>query len=272
MKTKFQQFITVTTLAAAAGFSNPSAADLALPPIDAYVTTIVDKSVVAGSIRKDANGYIVVDVNPSDATDQGVLFDYSGTVYSVETAGGSGQLKALEKPIGTIQGTARFPMSFAQAAMGAKAAMMGLGPMPQMPPVIPWTCATCTMVVGGNTYRSVVDRPDLLPGASQMDAATLASAVGELKMQGRAFTGLTPVEVGRLVPGNSLSVRMAGCSALMGASGSNAGKVGTICLNGTFSFNLSQVVLDPATAMTSTITGTGTSNCITVLHTPMAGP
>jgi hypothetical protein len=94
-----------------------------------------------------------------------------------------------------------------------------------------------------------------------------------MKMQGRAFTGLGPVEVAQLIPGNSLSVRMAGCSALVSTDGPNKGKVGTLCLNGTFSFDLSGVLLgsgDPAdmTPFTSNISGLGTSNCTTVLHNP----
>jgi hypothetical protein len=270
MKTKIKQWMTVSVLAIGVSYGTIGLADGArLPPIDSYLTTMVEKSVVAGSIRKDVvTGMIVMD------NDMNVMFDYTGKVYSVRTNEHTGVITSLGDAIGTIQGTAKFPLAFAQAAIAAKAALMGLGPMPMMPAVIPWTCATCTLVVAGTTYRSVVDRPDLIPGASQMDAASLAGTVDAMKMQGRAFTGLTPVEVGSLIASNSLSVRMAGCSALVAASGPNAGKVGTLCLNGTFSFDLSGVLLptsptDMMTPMTSTITGTGTSNCTTVLHKPL---
>lgn len=86
-------------------------------------------------------------------------------------------------------------------------------------------------------------------------------------MKGRAFTGLGPVELGQL-SAESMTVRMAGCSAVVGVAGPNAGKVGTLCLNGSFTFDLAGINL--SNPMQSTITGTGTSNCITVLHTPMA--
>jgi hypothetical protein len=186
------------------------------------------------------------------------MFGYTGKIYSIDTKEKTGQLTKLEKPIGSIQGQAAFPMSFATLAMGMKAYLDGVGPLPSsVPPVIDWTCNSCTMVVGDTTYQSIVD----VPGS--FDAA----AVEAMRLEGRAFTGLGPVEVGQL-SAQSMSVRMAGCSAVIGVSGSNAGKVGTLCLNGTFTFDLSGI--DLSNPMASNIVGTGTSNCVTVLHKPLA--
>lgn len=246
------RFTLVTALALGLGFSAASFADKPLPPIDSFVTTIIDKSVVAGSIAKDpTTGMLAFDGAGK------LMFNYTGKIYSVETGEKTGELKGLEKAIGSIAGQAAFPMEFGMLAGGMKAYLDGVGPMPSVPAVIPWTCNSCTMVVNGSTYRSVVD----------MAAAFSDGASDAMKMEGRAFTGLGPVEVGQM-SAQSMSVRMAGCSAVVGVDGPNAGKLGTLCLNGTFTFDLSGI--DLSNMMMSDIVGTGTSNCVTVLHTPLS--
>jgi len=235
-------------LLALVAISPTSQAGANLPPVDNFLTTMFDKSVIAGSIDKDpATGMIAMDGNGN------MKFSYSGSIHAV-TTGSDATLNALGNVVGSIQGQASFPMSFACLAMGMKSYLDGVGPMPSVPYVIDWTCNTCTMVIGGTTYRSIVD------------VSNDAGAVAAMRLQGRAFTGLGPVEVGGL-SAQSMSVRMAGCSAVMGVSGPNSGKVGTLCLNGTFTFDLSGINL--ANPMASDIRGTGTSNCVTVLHTPM---
>ncbi|MDT8382787.1 MAG: hypothetical protein RRB22_00070 [Gammaproteobacteria bacterium] len=245
--------ITATVLVAGLGLSSLSIADEKEnnPAIDSMHTIIIDKSVVAGSIAKDENGNMAFDPTGK------LMFNYTGKVYSVKTDGKTAELKSLNKEVGTIEGQAAFPMDFGMLAIGVKAFMYGAGPMPAIPPVIEWTCNTCRMVVGKSVYQSIVDVSD------NFDSA----AVEAMKMKGRAFTGLGPVELGQL-SAESMTVRMAGCSAVVGVEGPNAGKVGTLCLNGSFTFDLAGINL--SNPMQSTITGTGTSNCITVLHTPMA--
>jgi len=249
--------LALSVLAGLAVTSVSSRADTPLPPVDQFLTTLIDKSVIAGSVTgMDEVGNL--------------KFEYTGTIYSVETNKKTGQLKELDDAIGSIAGTAAFPMGFAEVALGMKAFLDGNAPMPdmsQMPPVINWTCNTCTMVVAGTTYRSIVDMQGMFPDAS----------IQAMRMQGRAFTGLGPVEMSML-SAQSMSVRMAGCSAVVGVSGPNAGKVGTLCLNGTFTFDLSGIVytvdngnLVPDMQNTQ-IRGTGTSNCITVLHSPLTLP
>jgi hypothetical protein len=68
---------------------------------------------------------------------------------------------------------------------------------------------------------------------------------------------------------------MAGCSALVAISGSQAGKMGTLCMNSTATFDVSgaKATFDSSGNQTgyepgSTISATGSSNCITVLHKP----
>jgi len=255
MKTikKWSRCIGSTLLLATVVTTTISRADNNLPPVDRFLTTLIDKSVIAGSIEKDpATGMIAMDGNGN------LKFSYTGKIYSVETNGKTGRLKELDSVIGSIQGQASFPMSFAGMAMGMKAYMDGVGPLPAIPPVIAWTCNSCKMVVGDSTYVSVVD----LSGQNLFSDA----AINDMRMQGRAFTGLGPVEIGKL-SAQSMSVRMAGCSAVVGVAGSNAGMLGTLCLNGTFTFDLAGI--DLSNPMASNIVGTGTSNCITVLHTPI---
>ena len=90
------------------------------------------------------------------------------------------------------------------------------------------------------------------------------------RLEGRAFTGFGPVEIGQLLNGPngmSMSVRMGGCIAMKAVSGPHTGKIGTQCLNGTFTFDLSGI--DLGNPMASTLNGTGTSNCWMVLQKPM---
>jgi len=224
-----------------------------LPPVDSFVTTIVDKSVIAGEIQRDTSGMIALD-------DAGMLmFDYAGDVFSMDIDDDTGVLEDLDEKIGTITGQAAFPMEFAMLAIGMKAYMHGVGPMPEIPNKIDWTCNHCEMTVGENTYVSVVD-------AAQAGAPFNEQAVEDLRMKARAFMGLGPVEVGQISP-ESLTVRMAGCSAVVGVAGPNAGKLGTICVNSTVAFDLAGI--DLSNPFASHITATGTSNCVTVLHNPL---
>lgn len=250
------------------GFADDDDDDDKLPPIDNFQTIMIDKSVVAGQMRECGTTTFDSCFGPFEMDVAGnLLFDYTGDVYSVKTDDDTAELEELDEKVGTIAGTAAFPPSFGMMAIAMKAGMTGMGPMPgpgDFPQVIDWTCNTCTMVIDGSTFRSIVD------------AAPNPAMIEPMRMKGRAFTGLGPVEVGQLAP-YSLSVRMAGCSAIVGTDGSNAGKVGTLCLNGTFTFDMGGLDLvetgDPSMPIgplpSSVITGTGSSNCVTVLHTPM---
>ena len=84
------------------------------------------------------------------------------------------------------------------------------------------------MEIGGSTFAMIEDMP----------------------LTGRAFPGLGPVD-----PLGSL--RMAGCAGVQAnEEGRYANKVGSLCLNGTFTFDLN-------------FNGEGVSNCTIVLHDPL---
>lgn len=246
---------------------------------DSFVTTIINKSVIHGSLLKDSSGNLLYDSVGY------VRFAYSGDIYSVKTDKKTGELKALKEKIGTIQGEAAFPPDFVALSAGVNALMDAIMAgqtvtFPKMPPVVPWTCNKCYMVVGDSTYVSIVDALDPVSGnpdmINQFNEALIGGAAGareSMRLQGRAFTGITPASFDPAT--KTMSVRMAGCSAVVGISGSQAGKLGTLCLNSTATFNVSGAIpvfnssgeligYEP----NSQITADGTSNCTTVLHAP----
>ena len=217
-----------------------------LSGVDKLLTTIVSKSKIKGGLEKDANGVLVTDAIGN------FKFNYSGDIYYPATSPLTGQLTGTVGPVGKVSGQAGFPMEFANLAIQIYAWLQsGADPtlMPAIPSKINWVMNDITIQAYGNTYRPI-DNPDMA-------------------LDGRAFTGLGPVEIGVLLndsDGTSLSVRMGGCFAVQGVSGPNTGKVGTQCMNGTFTFDLAGI--DLTNPMASTLNGTGTSNCTTVLHKP----
>jgi hypothetical protein len=218
-----------------------------LTGIDEITTTFVTKSKIAGSLEKDANGNLAMDANGN------FKFNFSGDIYYPMTNVQNGELKSLYGPTGTVSGQAAFPPAFAGLAIQIYQWLQnGADPsqMPAIPAKIDWTLNDITIVEAGTTYR-----PIPTPG---------------MTLEGRAFTGLGPVEIGQLLNGSnglSMSVRMGGCFAVQAVSGPHAGMIGTYCLNSTFTFDLSGINL--SNPMTSTLNGTGTSNCWTVIHQPM---
>jgi len=249
--TKFFSKNTIAiALISSLGFAGTTYAGSPIQPltgIDTLVTTIVTKSKIAGSLEKNADGTLAMDANYN------FKFNFSGPVYFPVANPKNGQLMGTSGPIGTVSGQAAFPPDFAMLAFNVYGWLMsGADPtqMPAIPSKINWTLNDLTVVVDGTTYRPIAN--------------------AEMALDGRAFTGLGPVEIGQLLNGTnglSMSVRTGGCMAVQGVSGPNAGKIGTQCLNGTFTFDLSGI--DLANPMMSTLNGTATSNCFTVLHKPM---
>jgi len=229
-----------------------------LTGVDTLLTTIVTKSAISGALAKQ-DGYLQMDANGN------FMFDYAGDVTTVILDKHSGVVKGLSEPIGTVTGQAAFPQEFAGLAFGVYGWIMGgmVDPMPAIPAKIDWACNDCTLVIDGTTYKSTAGMDAMMPGATEM------------AMAATAYTGMGPVEIGTLLNGDnglSMSVRTGGCGAVVGVDGPNAGKVGTLCMNGTFTFDLSGIVLsaDPMEMMTSDLKGTGNSNCVLVLQDPMA--
>jgi hypothetical protein len=271
--------VSASLLVSVTAFADDHDHGIPLPPQDSMVTTIIDKSVIHGSLAHDADGNLIYD-NAGNAR-----FQYSGKIYSVETNRYTGELKELEKQIGDITGEAAFPKDFVALSAGVNALMQSMidgswdGTMPQMPSIVPWTCNHCLMTAGGTTYVSIVDvldpaNPYYSPEmAAKFDAGLLDGASGafdSMRMKGRAFTGLTPASFDPVT--RTMSVRMAGCSALVAIAGPLAGKVGTLCMNATATFDVSGAIVSVTSGTgyeaSSAISADGSSNCITVMHTP----
>ncbi len=270
---KLGRAVLQATMVAGFGISSAAIADddgHHLTPQDRLVTTIIDKSVIAGSLEHDAGGMLTRDAKGN------VKFNYTGDVHSINSDKHTGELKGLGEKIGTIQGQAAFPIDFVNLSAGMNylmGEMVAGNPVtfPQMPAVIPWTCNHCEMVVAGSTYVSIVDALDPVTGNPDMIAKFDAMLIGgaddaleAMRLEGRAFTGLTPASLDPVA--RTMSIRMAGCSAVVGVAGPHAGKLGTLCLNSTLTFNVSGANLNNIEQ--SRITAQGTSNCVTVLHTP----
>ena len=253
-----------------------------LTPQDSMVTTVIDKSVINGSLAHDADGNLIYDGAGN------ARFQYSGKIYAVQTDANTAQLVAIGNQIGTITGEAAFPKQFVAMSAGVNSLMQSMqngtwdGNMPKMPSVVPWTCNHCLMTAGGTTYVSIVDVLDPASPyysadmAAKFNAGLLDGAAGafdSMRMQGRAFTGLTPASFDPAT--RTMSVRMAGCSALVAIAGPLAGKVGTLCMNSTATFNVGAAIatFDGTGTQTgydpkSEISANGSSNCVTVMHTP----
>jgi hypothetical protein len=254
-----------------------------LPAIDSVVSTTFDKSVIHGSLAHKPDGTLAYDKAGN------ARFVYTGKIYSVETDDETGDLsKMSDDPIGDISGEAAFPKDFVILSTAVNVIMDQMmagtftGPMPPMPSVIPWTCNHCDMTVAGTRYVSIVDVLDEdspfynQDMADKFDAGLMdgsAGALDNMRMKGRAFTGLTPASFDPST--KTMGVRMAGCSALVAISGPKAGKMGTLCMNATAVFDVSKTKAIgaypngfPIYDETSDISAEGSSNCVTVLHTP----
>jgi hypothetical protein len=94
------------------------------------------------------------------------------------------------------------------------------------------------------------------------DGSTLTSDPN-LPLEGRALFLYGPVAPSPASP--VMTIRMAGCSGLRETAGVGrlANKVGSICFNGVFNFDVSDPTRLPATI-------TGASNCTIVTHSPVA--
>jgi len=284
-KVVFASVVSATVLASASANAGN------LPAIDSAVTTTYDKSIIHGSLmhtcsdgttNNTCTGPLVYDKAGN------ARFVYSGKIYAVATSSQTGELTSLANQIGDITGEAAFPKLFVTLSTAVNGIMQQMidgtftGPMPAMPSVIEWTCNHCDMTVAGTRYVSIADvlDPDSdmynLGGIADKFAAGLmdgaAGALDNMRMQGRAFTGLSPATFDPAT--RTMGIRMAGCSALVAISGPNAGKVGTLCMNATAAFDVSGTKATgmangwPVYDETSQISAEGSSNCVTVLHTP----
>ncbi|MDH5387231.1 MAG: hypothetical protein OEY06_02140 [Gammaproteobacteria bacterium] len=158
-------------------------------------------------------------MNPDNVT---ILYPVAGVVNATVTDMRTGVTIGTVAETGDIAATVKFPTSF-----------FGLmGDWSALPETMAWTMDDFAMNLNGSTFNFAEE------------------------LTGRAFPHLGPVE-NPMVTG-TMALRMAGCAGVREVSGEGdyAGQVGTLCMNGTFTFD-------------QNFNGVGVSNCTVALHTPI---
>ena len=175
-----------------------------------------------------------------DPANQHIVYPISGDVYATVTDDDTGVTLGSYLNRGSISATVTFETSFFGLLMQ---------PWQNLGATLEWTMnndlthltnpltkepfGTFTMVVDGTTFYFVEE------------------------LTGRAFPHVGPVE-NPMETGTS-ALRMSGCAGIRANDeGAYANKVGTLCLNGTFSFDLE-------------FGGHGVSNCSIAIHDPQPG-
>ena len=215
----------VGTMASAALIISASSAyaDQFVNPNTPSLTVVNTISDVNGYVNGfvDADGNINGDMyNPNNVT---ILYPISGEVYATMTNNNSGESQGSVKKKGSVSATVEFSTQF-----------FGLmGDWSALPATMPWTMQKdFEMVVAGSTFNIEED------------------------LTGRAFPHLGPVE--NPMETGTMALRMGGCAGIREVSGMGeyAGKVGTLCMNGTFTFD-------------QMFNGNGVSNCTIAIHDPI---
>ncbi len=218
----------VTTLISAAIVLSSSAAVAGNPHnpnLDA-LTVISTISAVEGNIA----GFVCPDgsivYNPEDPCGiETIIYPISGDVFAATINASSGETIAGVIQLGTIEATTEFDASF--LALGNPDTDWSTLP------VLPWTMSKFEMEISGSKFEHIKG----------------------MELDGSAFAALGPVEDPSL--SGTASLRMGGCEGIVEVSGKGdyANMTGSLCLNGTFSFD-------------QYFNGVGVSNCTLVLHNP----
>ena len=224
--------VALTVSSATAFAKKPNKGHLFNPntPSLTVVNTISEVDGIVGGFI-DSNGDINYDMmNPDN---QSIIYPISGDVYATLTDGTTGETLGSYTQKGTISATVLFPTTF-----------FGLmGNWGELPATMTWTMTNELVDDGYGAFTMVVD-------------GTTFSFEEELT--GRAFPHLGPVENPQET--GTMALRMAGCAGLRANDeGEYAGKVGTLCLNGTFTFD-------------QEFNGVGVSNCSIAIHDPLYAP
>ena len=203
-------------------YAKPGNSNLLFNPNTPSLTVVNTISHVNGYVAGFTEGYAEF------------IYPISGDVYATFTDGRTGETLGSFNKVGAIEATVLFDISFGGLAPDEN----GQIHWEDLPPTLPWTMTND--LEGYNKFAMVVD-------------GTTFSLVEELT--GRAFPHLGPVE--NPAETGTLAIRMSGCAGLRANDeGEYAGKVGTLCLNGTFSFD-------------EDFNGVGVSNCSIAIHDPL---
>ena len=214
-------------------YAEPGKSNLLFNPNTPSLTVVNTISDVDGFVGGflDSTGVYNTDMdNPDNVS---IIYPISGEVYATLTNGATGETLGSFHQKGTISATVLFPTTF-----------FGLmGDWGVLPETMPWTMTNELTGLGFGEFAMVVN-------------GTTFSFEEELT--GRAFPHLGPVENPEET--GTMALRMAGCAGIRANNkGKYGGKVGTLCLNGTFSFD-------------QWFNGVGVSNCSIAIHDPLYAP
>lgn len=193
------------------------------PNLDA-LTVISTTSLVNGAVAgfRCPDGSVTADMNDICGIES-IVYPISGKVFIPVVNMFNGETLATGPQVGTIEATPEFnPELLSLANPSVDWTTL---------PSLPWTMSKFVMKFGGSTF-------EYLDG---------------MELNGSTYASFGPVEIPNQT--NGASLRLAGCIGLAEVSGSGkyANMVGSLCLNGTISFQ-------------PNFDGRGVSNCIVVLH------
>lgn len=214
--------LATSSVLAKEGGGRPDSDDSTDPNLEALtvVSTVSDVTGAIGGFRC-ADGSVTFD--PQDACGvRAIIYPISGKVYAPNVNAINGVTEGALSQVGTIEATPEFDVSFFALNTEDWTTL----------PVLPWTMSAYSMKVNGSTFEYIEG----------------------MELKGSAFAALGPVEEPNEV---GASLRMGGCEGIRETSGKgkHANMIGTLCLNGTFSFQ-------------PNFDGIGVSNCTLVLHKP----
>ena len=216
----------------------PGKSDLLYNPNTPSLTVVNTISDVDGFVGGfiDGNGDINYDMmNPDNVS---IIYPISGEVYATLTNGVTGETLGSFNQKGTISATVLFPTTFFGLAPDPLSGQINWGALPA---TMPWTMTN--------------ELADYSEFAMKVNGTTFSF---DQELTGRAFPHLGPVENPQET--GTLALRMAGCAGIhANDQGDYAGKVGTLCLNGTFTFD-------------QDFSGVGVSNCSIAIHDPLYAP
>lgn len=225
--------VVTLTLSSTAVFAGKHGHDTLYNPNTPSLTVTNTISDVDGYVGGfiDSNGGINGDMmNPDNVS---IIYPITGEVYATMTNAFTGETLGSYKQKGSISATVLFPTTF-----------FGLmGDWGVLPATMPWTMTDDLPEAQYNKF------------AMKVNGTTFSFAE---ELTGRAFPHLGPVENPQET--GTMALRMAGCAGIRANDeGKYAGKVGTLCLNGTFTFD-------------QQFNGVGVSNCSIAIHDPLYAP
>lgn len=237
--------IVALTLSSATAFAKKPNPGHPYNPNTPSLTVVNTISDVHGSVAGFLDAAGELNGNPYNPANVSIVYPISGDVYATFTDGDTGVTLGAYEQRGSISATVLFSTSF----FGLLPDENGQTHWDALPATLPWTMS--------DDLTGMTNPLTELPFSEFSMIVDGTTFSFEEELTGRAFPHLGPVE-DSMVTG-TMALRMSGCAGLRAnGEGAYANKVGTLCLNGTFSFD-------------GDFNGHGVSNCSIAIHDPQPG-